>query len=42
MSSENSIEVSSLTKRYGDIRAVDNITFEVKKGEIFGFRARCT
>lgn len=32
-----SIEVSELTKRFGDFTAVDKISFEVKKGEIFGF-----
>jgi ABC-2 type transport system ATP-binding protein len=37
MSSENDIEVTNLTKRYNSILAVDNISFEVKKGEIFGF-----
>ena len=37
MSSENVIEVKSLTKMFGDFTAVDAITFEVKKGEIFGF-----
>ncbi|MGB9694316.1 MAG: ABC transporter ATP-binding protein, partial [Caldisericaceae bacterium] len=31
------ISVHNLTKRYGDITAVDNISFEVKQGEIFGF-----
>ncbi len=30
------IEVSNLRKRYGDKQAVDGISFEVKKGEIFG------
>lgn len=33
----NSIEVKNLTKRFGDFTAVNNISFEVKKGEIFGF-----
>jgi ABC-2 type transport system ATP-binding protein len=37
MSSENAIEVTDLTKRYDGILAVDNITFHVQKGEIFGF-----
>ena len=32
-----SIEASELTKRFGDFTAVDRISFEVKKGEIFGF-----
>ncbi len=31
------IEVKGLTKRYGDHIAVDNISFEVKEGEILGF-----
>lgn len=31
------IEVRKLTKRYGDFTAVDGISFEVRKGEIFGF-----
>jgi ABC-2 type transport system ATP-binding protein len=31
------ISVKDLTKRYGDILAVDHIDFEVKRGEFFGF-----
>lgn len=31
------INVRSLTKHYGDIVAVDHVSFEVKSGEIFGF-----
>jgi ABC-2 type transport system ATP-binding protein len=31
------VAVQNLTKRYGDIIAVDHISFEVKQGEIFGF-----
>ena len=31
------IRVSDLTKRYGEILAVDHINFEVNKGEVFGF-----
>jgi ABC-2 type transport system ATP-binding protein len=34
---ENVIEVRNLTKRFGDFTAVDNISFTVSKGEIFGF-----
>jgi ABC-2 type transport system ATP-binding protein len=34
---ENIIEVNELTKKFGDLVAVDHITFTVKKGEIFGF-----
>lgn len=33
----NAINVSGLTKNYGDFLAVDHISFEVKEGEIFGF-----
>jgi len=35
--SDNSIEVERLTKRFGDFAAVDGISFDVKRGEIFGF-----
>ncbi len=31
------IEVRELTKFYGEIKAVDHISFEVNEGEIFGF-----
>ena len=31
------IEVDSLTKEFGDFKAVDNISFQVEEGEIFGF-----
>lgn len=31
------IEVTNLTKRFGEFTAVDNISFNVKQGEIFGF-----
>jgi ABC-2 type transport system ATP-binding protein len=31
------IQVENLTKDYGGVRAVDSISFEVKKGEILGF-----
>ena len=34
---ENSISVSGLTKSFGDTKAVDNLTFSVKRGEFFGF-----
>jgi len=33
----NPISVSHLTKTFGSFTAVDNISFEVEKGEIFGF-----
>lgn len=32
-----SIEVNNLTKKFGDFTAVNNISFKVKAGEIFGF-----
>jgi ABC-2 type transport system ATP-binding protein len=32
-----SIEVSGLSKKFGDFVAVDNVSFKVAKGEIFGF-----
>ncbi len=31
------IEVENLTRAFGQFKAVDNITFDVKRGEIFGF-----
>jgi len=31
------IEVSGLTKQFGEVTAVDHISFEVHRGEIFGF-----
>ncbi len=37
MNNENVISVESLTKRFGDFVAVDHISFDVKRGEIFGF-----
>jgi len=37
MNQKNIIQVEDLTKMFGDFTAVDAITFEVKKGEIFGF-----
>ncbi len=35
--SKAAVRVSNLTKCYGDLTAVDHISFEVKRGEIFGF-----
>lgn len=37
MNNEKTIEAVNLTKRFGHFTAVDNITFDVNKGEIFGF-----
>lgn len=31
------IEVENLTKRFGDLTAVDQVSLEIRKGEIFGF-----
>ena len=31
------IEVDSLTKKFGNFKAIDNISFKVEEGEIFGF-----
>jgi ABC-2 type transport system ATP-binding protein len=33
----NAIELRSLTKRYGDVTALDDVSLVVEKGEIFGF-----
>jgi ABC-2 type transport system ATP-binding protein len=33
----NVIEVESLTKLFGKLRAVDGVSFHVEKGEVFGF-----
>lgn len=34
---KNVIEVKNLSKRYGKHRGIEQVSFEVKKGEIFGF-----
>ncbi len=36
-SSVNSVEVVNLYKSFGDVKAVDDISFAVKRGEIFAF-----
>jgi ABC-type multidrug transport system ATPase subunit len=36
-STEKIIEVSELTKHFKDVRAVDQLSFEVIKGDVFGF-----
>jgi len=33
----NVIEIKNLTKFYGKIKGIENLTLSVKKGEIFGF-----
>ena len=37
MALEKAIVVENLTKDFGQFRAVDRVSFEVHKGEIFGF-----
>lgn len=37
INSENIIAVKNLTKKFGDFTAVNDISFQVKKGEIFAF-----
>ncbi|MEO6135689.1 MAG: ABC transporter ATP-binding protein [Ginsengibacter sp.] len=37
MNNEKVITANQLTKKFGDFTAVDKISFEVNKGEIFGF-----
>jgi ABC-2 type transport system ATP-binding protein len=34
---EHSIEVEDLTKYYGELLAVDHVSFKVRRGEVFGF-----
>ena len=34
---ELSVKVENLTRRFGDFVAVDRVSFEVARGEIFGF-----
>lgn len=36
-SSSDAVRVNSLTKRFGSFTAVSNISFDVRRGEIFGF-----
>ncbi|MGA1820612.1 MAG: ABC transporter ATP-binding protein [Thermoplasmatota archaeon] len=37
MTDADIIEVKDLVKRYGDLNAVDGISFRIKKGEVFAF-----
>lgn len=37
MSSDVMIEANGLTKRFGSVRALDKVTFEVRRGEVVGF-----
>ena len=34
---ENSIEIKNLCKSFGEVQAVRNLSFRVKKGELFAF-----
>lgn len=34
---KNAIEVNGLKKYFGDVKAVDDISFQVDQGELFGF-----
>jgi ABC-type multidrug transport system ATPase subunit len=34
---ENIIQVKNLSKTFGDLKAVDNLSFAVRKGEVYGF-----
>jgi len=33
----NTIEVAGLAKRFGDVTAVESVTFRIRQGELFGF-----
>ena len=33
---ENIIEIKNLVKQYKELKAIDDLSFEVKKGEILG------
>lgn len=33
----NVIDINALTKYYGDVKGIENVSFSVKEGEIFGF-----
>ena len=37
MNTSTVIKIQELTKQFGSFTAVDHISFDVKKGEIFGF-----
>jgi ABC-2 type transport system ATP-binding protein len=37
MGTDFAIEVKNLTRDFGDFRAVDDLSFQVRRGEIFGF-----
>jgi ABC-2 type transport system ATP-binding protein len=31
------IDAENLTRKFGDLTAVDSLTFHIKEGEVFGF-----
>jgi ABC-2 type transport system ATP-binding protein len=33
----NALEIGGISKSFGSHKAIENVTFQVKKGEIFGF-----
>ena len=35
------IELEGLTKCYGSVKAVDNLSLKIGRGEIFGLRCKC-
>ena len=37
MSTDVMIQASDLSKRFGHVRALDKVSFQVKKGEVVGF-----
>ena len=37
MTADVMIQASDLTKRFGSVRALDKVSFEVEKGEVVGF-----
>ncbi len=37
---DRALEIDRIAKRYGDVVAVDDLTFEVRAGELFGFVGR--
>jgi len=37
MDADFAIEVKNLTRDFGDFRAVDDLSFQVRRGEVFGF-----
>jgi ABC-type glutathione transport system ATPase component len=40
MISQNGLSIEGLTKRYGDLPALDEMTFDVRPGELFGLVGR--